>query len=130
MANKGDVGRPSLLDDKEYLMKIKELYLEGKTENEIQEILEIPKGTWNYWKYQNYHNFQENLLSYRLERMFQKSLNHIEALQASEDERVQLQANTLVAKGIGKKHFSERVEQTGADGAPLTITFDDSFKNK
>jgi len=40
----------------------------------------------------------------------------------------QLKAASLVAKGIGKAKYSERVEQTGKDGAPLVvqmINFDD-----
>jgi len=40
----------------------------------------------------------------------------------------QMKAVTLVAKGIGKAKYSERVEQTGKDGAPLSITFDESFR--
>lgn len=41
----------------------------------------------------------------------------------------QMKAINLVAKGIGKAKYSERVEQTGANGAPLVVTFDSSFKN-
>lgn len=40
----------------------------------------------------------------------------------------QMKAINLVAKGIGKAKYSERVEQTGADGKPLVITFDKSFE--
>lgn len=40
----------------------------------------------------------------------------------------QMKAVTLVAKGLGKAKYSERVEQTGANGQPLVITFDESFK--
>lgn len=39
----------------------------------------------------------------------------------------QMKAISLVAKGIGKSKYSERVENTGAGGQPLVITFDDSF---
>jgi len=42
----------------------------------------------------------------------------------------QMKAVTLVAKGIGKAKYSERVEQTGANGAPLIVKFDDSFKHE
>ena len=41
----------------------------------------------------------------------------------------QMKAISLVAKGIGKAKYSERVEQTGANGAPLVVKFDDSFKH-
>ena len=39
----------------------------------------------------------------------------------------QMKAINLVAKGLGKAKYSERVEQTGANGAPLVVTFDSSF---
>lgn len=39
----------------------------------------------------------------------------------------QMKAINLVAKGIGKSKYSERVENTGANGQPLVITFDESF---
>jgi hypothetical protein len=39
----------------------------------------------------------------------------------------QMKAVTLVAKGIGKAKYSERVEQTGANGQPIAVTFDSSF---
>lgn len=39
----------------------------------------------------------------------------------------QMKAINLVAKGIGKAKYSERSEVTGADGAPLVVTFDSSF---
>jgi len=42
----------------------------------------------------------------------------------------QMKAVTLVAKGIGKSKYSERVEQTGKDGAPLQVVFDNAFTPK
>jgi hypothetical protein len=39
----------------------------------------------------------------------------------------QMKAVTLVAKGLGKAKYSERIEQTGKDGAPLQVVFDNSF---
>lgn len=39
----------------------------------------------------------------------------------------QMKAITLVAKGIGKSKYSERVEQTGKDGQPLVVQFDNAF---
>lgn len=115
-----DVGRPSQLDDEQFLLKIKELYLEYKTEKEIAEILDIPLSTWNYWKWSNFHSFSDKLLSYKHERMLSKAMDNIEILQDSEDERVSLQANTFVSETIGKnKGFSKRSELTGKDGKDL-----------
>lgn len=41
--------------------------------------------------------------------------------------RLKLDAAKLVLKGLKKEKYSERVEQTGKDGAPLVVTFDSSF---
>lgn len=117
MAN--DVGRPSLLEDKKFMLKIKELYLDGMTEDSIQEILEVPKGTWNYWKHSNFHNFKDILLSYKHERMLNKAESNLDILMGAEDDRVKLDASKFVAETIGKKNYSKRVEQGGLDGKEL-----------
>lgn len=106
-----EVGRPSQLDDKEFFLKIRELILDNKTYKEIQEILDIPLGTWNHWYYNNTHNFQDILLSYKHERMIKKAESNIEVLQESEDERVNLQANTFVLETLGKNKYSKKTEQ-------------------
>lgn len=113
-----EVGRPTELDN-EMFLKIRHLVLDGKNMVEIAEILEVPYKTMEGWKTRNYEGFRDKWLQFQLEEMFQTSLTQIRVLQESEDERVALQANSLVAKGIGKKYFSERVEQTGADGEKL-----------
>lgn len=128
---KNDVGRPSELEDKSFLLKIRELVLDGKSDVEIQEILDIPKGTWNTWKYTNFHNFSDLMLTYGQERKLNKAENKIEVLVDSEDERVALQASTFLAETLGKdKGYSKRMEQTGKNGEALRIVFDDSFKDK
>ena len=116
-----DVGRPSQLDDEQFLLKIRELYLEGTNEKQIAEILEIPIGTWDYWKWKNYQGFSDKLLSYKHERMIRKAEMNIEVLQDSEDEKVNLQANTFVLETLGKKNFSKRSEVTGADGESINM---------
>ena len=128
---KNDVGRPSELEDKSFLLKIRELVLEGKSDVEIQEILDIPKGTWNTWKYTNFHNFSDLMLTYGQERKLTKAENKIEVLVDSEDERVALQASTFIAETLGKdKGYSKRMEQTGKNGESLKIMFDTSFTDK
>lgn len=111
-------GRPTVLDD-EMFLKIKELYLDGKNMKEISEILDIPYKTMEGWKTRNYEGFSDKMIEFRLERMFEKSVANIEILQDSEDERVNLQANSLVAETVGKKWFSKRSELTGKDGKEL-----------
>lgn len=126
---KNDVGRPTALTDETFL-KIKELYMEGKNMKEISEILDIPYKTMEGWKLRNYEGFKDKMIEYRLERMFDKSIENIEILQDSEDERVNMQVNLTVAETVGKKWFSKRVEQTGKDGEPLKLVFDNSFSEK
>jgi len=116
-----DVGRPSQLQDEQFLLKIRELVLNGDTEEVMQQKLEIAKGTWDYWKWKNYESFQDKLLSYRHERMLRKAEMNIEVLQESEDEKVNLQANTFVLETLGKKNYSKRSELTGEDGQAINM---------
>lgn len=109
MEDTKDVGRPSLLDNEQFLLKIRNLVLDGDTEAVMQEKLDIPKGTWDYWKWKNYQGFQDKLINYRHERMLNKAEMNIEVLQDSEDERVSLQANTFVAETLGKRKYSKQV---------------------
>lgn len=111
-------GRPTEIDD-ELFLKIKELFLDGKNMREVAETLEIPYKTMEGWKTRNYKGFSDKMIEFRLERMFEKSINNIEVLQDSEDEKVNLQANSLVAETVGKKWFSKRSELTGAEGKDL-----------
>ncbi len=126
---KKEVGRPSELEDKEFLLKIKELVLEGKSEVEMQEILEIPKGTWNTWKYTNFHNFSDLMLIYKQERILLKAEANMEVLLESADERVMADMTKFSLETLGKdKGYSKRTEMTGKDGKELKITFDSSFE--
>lgn len=111
-------GRPTVLDE-EMLLKIKELYLDGKNMREISDILEIPYKTMEGWKLRNYEGFKDKMIEMRLERMFDKSIDNIEVLQESEDERVNMQVNLTIAETVGKKWFSKRQELTGKDGKDL-----------
>lgn len=110
---KNDVGRPSQLDDKDFFLKIRELILDGNTYEQVQEILDIPKGTWNHWYYNNTHNFQDVLMTYVQERKLNKAEIKIETLIDSEDERVALQASTFIAETLGKRHYSKKTETEG-----------------
>ena len=108
-----EVGRPSQLDDEQFLLKIRDLVIDNVSEKEIAKILDIPLGTWDYWKWKNYQGFNDKLLSYKHERMLRKAEANIEVLQESEDERVNLQANTFVLETLGKNKYSKKTEQEG-----------------
>jgi len=117
MAN--DVGRPSVLDDEQLVLKIKQMYLDGMNEKSIAESMDIPYDTWVYWKWKNYQGFSDKLLSYKHERMLNKAENNLDVLMEAEDDRVKLDASKFVAETIGKKNYSKRTEATGADGKEL-----------
>jgi hypothetical protein len=108
-----EVGRPSQLDDEQFLLKIRDLVIENRTEKEITEILDIPVGTWDYWKWKNYQGFSDKLLAYKHERMIKKAEANLEVLQESEDERVNLQANTFVLETLSKNKYSKKTELDG-----------------
>lgn len=119
MAN--DVGRPTILDDKEKASKIRELVLEGVTHKDIQEIMEIPRSTWDTWINENYRGFADTMLSYKHERILNKAEANIEQSMSSEDERVRVDVSKFALERLNKKNYSARVENTGADGQPLQI---------
>jgi hypothetical protein len=78
----------------------------------------------------------ESIGNMKMLRKAEKRLNQILDLEPVNEEGAidnslianQMKAINLVAKGIGKAKYSERVEQTGKDGQPLVITFSDAFK--
>lgn len=117
MAN--DVGRPSVLDDEQVVLKIKSMYLDGMNEKSISESLDIPYDTWVYWKWKNYQGFSDKLLSYKHERILQKAETNIEALMSSEDERVKADVSKFALETLNKKYYSKRTEQTGSEGKEL-----------
>jgi hypothetical protein len=108
MAN--DVGRPSLLEDKEYFLKIRELILDGCTYEEVQKTLDIPKGTWNHWYYENTHNFRDILTTYKHERILAKAEANVEMLLDSEDERVVADMTKFSLETLGKSNYSKKTE--------------------
>jgi hypothetical protein len=125
-----DVGRPSLLDDKEFFLKIRELILDGCTYKEVQETLGIPKGTWNRWYYENLDNFQDILMRYKHERILAKAEANVEILLGSEDERVVADMTKFSLETLGKATYSKRSELTGKDGKDLPTPILSTVTNK
>lgn len=124
-----DVGRPSQLDDEQFLLKIKELFLDGKTEREMQQILEVPVGTWDYWKWKNYQGFADKLLSYKHERIIQKAEANLEQLLEGDDDRIRADLSKFALETLSKKNYSKRSELGGLDGQPLVMKFDGVFND-
>lgn len=106
-----DVGRPSQLDDEQFLLKIKDLLLDGNSEKNIAEILEIPIGTWDYWKWKNYQGFADKLLSYKHERIIRKAEANLEQLLEGDDDKIRADLTKFALEKLNKKHYSSKVEQ-------------------
>ena len=119
LAHQLNAGRPSVLDDEQIVLKIKELYLQGNNEKEIAAILDIPYDTWGYWKWKNYKGFTDKLLSYKHERMILKAEANLETAISSDDEKIRLDASKFTLETLAKKNYSKRTENTGIDGKDL-----------
>ena len=115
-----DVGRPSLLTD-ELLVKIKQYILEGKTYEETANLCGIEPNTFYRWTSDNYLKLADKIEEWHAERRLGKSIKKIEELIDSEEEKIALGASTFFAETLGKRIYSKRIEQTGADGEKLTI---------
>ena len=116
---KQDVGRPSVLDDDQVVLKIKKMYLDGANEKTISESLGIRYDTWIYWKWKNYQGFADSLLSYKHERILLKAEANLEQLMDGEDERIRADLSKFALETLNKRHYSKRQEQTGKDGEAL-----------
>lgn len=116
---KQDVGRPSVLDDEQVVLKIKKMYLDGVNEKTISESLGIPYDTWIYWKWKNYQGFADSLLSYKHERILNKAEANLEQLLEGDDERIRADLSKFALETLNKRHYSKRQEQTGKDGEAL-----------
>ena len=119
LAHQMNAGRPSVLDDEQVVLKIKEMYLTGANEKTIAEAFSIPYDTWVYWKWKNYKGFADKLLSYKHERILLKAEANLEQLLEGEDERIRADLSKFALETLDKRHYSKRTENTGADGKEL-----------
>lgn len=136
-----EVGRPSQYTD-EVKLKIKELFLQSKTLEEIANTIEIPIGTIDYWRAVNYQGFKDFLYGLKLERMFNKSVDKLEDIidipaiteeGKNDKDMLKLQQDTAkhITETLGKdKGFSKRVENTGKDGKDLMLNINYAIAEK
>ena len=120
-------GRPTDFT-KELSLEIRKLILEGMSYVDIQKTLEIPAGTWDVWYYENRlmndksQGFRDLVNNTKQERIIKKAEANLEVLLDSEDERVRGDMTKFSLETIGKdKGYTKRTEQTGKNGAPLTV---------
>lgn len=116
-----EVGRPSQLDDEQFLLKIRDLYLDGKNEKEIAQILEIPIGTWDFWKWKNYQGFNDKLLSYKHERIIQKAEINLEQLLEGDDDKIRADLSKFALEKLNRKHYSTKTETDITSGGKPII---------
>lgn len=118
-------GRPTDLT-KEVLSKIKEAILDGKTLRDFAKENEISESTVYSWTRENYDNISTKIEGWKRDRMLmlaEKNIKNILAKKPGDDVEKKIQANMsqFAAKTLGKKHYSDRVEMTGADGEKLEV---------
>lgn len=119
LAHQMNAGRPSVLDDEQIVLKIKEMYLDGTNEKTIAQAFDIPYDTWVYWKWKNYQGFADKLLSYKHERILKKAEANLEQLLEGDDDRIRADLSKFALETLSKKYYSKRTENTGADGKEL-----------
>lgn len=126
-----NVGRPSVLDDNDTLVKIRQAYLDGASEASIAQSLDIPIDTWNSWKWKDYKGFNTKLMTWRHERMLMKAEANLEATLATEDERLRHDATKFVTETLGKKSYSKQLLQDHtSNGQPITFTIPKEIADK
>lgn len=125
-----NAGRPSELDSEQFTLKIKELYLDGKNEKEIAEILDIPINTWNYWKWKNYQSFNDRLLGYKHERIIQKAESNLEQLLEGDDDRIRADLSKFALETLAKKNYSKRTDMDVTTGGKPIIQIAEAIVNK
>jgi len=118
-------GRPSVYTP-ELLSKIREGLLAGRTQESIKEELEIPNSTWCTWFYDNYEGFRDQVEGWRRDAMLKQAESNLKEIihlpVSTEDTKLtKIIADTsmFVSETLGKKVYSKRSEQTGADGKDL-----------
>lgn len=120
-----EAGRPTELTDELYL-KIRQAIFEGKNYKTIKEELEIPAGTWDTWINKDYNLFRTKLDGWNRDVMLKQAESNLKEIihlpVSTEDTKLtKIIADTsmFVSETLGKKIYSKRSEQTGADGKDL-----------
>lgn len=120
-------GRPTEFSE-EVCRTIRAHILDGKDLKEIAGLTEINYETIQGWQTRNFNGFADKIKLYRLEFRLKKAeefsdkLMDIEELNDKEILKLKQKESEFLRETIGKKIYSKRTEQTGADGSPLQIT--------
>ena len=123
-----EVGRPTVLNDELYV-KIRELYLEGKTVQDVATALDIPLETMQSWNTRNYHGFRDRMLSFKHERMLLKAEDNLDSMMEMDTQntgttmkgdifefndprlvKVKADVSVFVSETLGRRHYTKSVE--------------------
>ena len=118
-------GRPTDLT-KEVLAGIKQATLDGKTLKDFAEESGIPESTIYSWSSDNYLSLADKVANWKRDRMLMLAEKNIVKIlsttpQDAIDRKIQADMNKFAAKTLGKSHYSERQEMTGAEGEKLNM---------
>lgn len=122
-------GRPTKLTD-EILTEIKNMLLDGYSEKEIIQELDIPRSTWFTWRHDNYDDFRTNVLDWRKEyklsladRVSEEILNTPAVNEEGKADTslmgIKQKEAQFLRETLGKDQYSKRSELTGANGKDL-----------
>lgn len=138
-SNRGP-GAPTKLS-KKLTLQIRRLYLLGKSIAEIREKLEIKESTWDVWYWRDTQGFRTNFVTWRRERMLNKSEDNlswfidmpteVQDIEDSDSEngpravvvtdprlvKIKLDATTYITDTLGKDSYSKRVINEDPDAA-------------
>lgn len=108
--------------------QIRTMIIEGKSNVQIQEILGIPKGTWDANYYRDTHEFRDFLLDChdeRLRMIARKNIDDIINMKVDESDprylKIKSDMTTFVAERVDKDRFGKKNEEENDNRAPIMI---------
>ena len=101
--------------------RIRTLYLEGLDVKQIQDILEVPAGTWDVMYWRNDKGFRDHILACRAEYAVKQAENYSKELMARDDEKnarlatIKQKEAEFLRETLGKHlGYTKRSETLGA----------------
>lgn len=125
-----EVGRPSELDS-DLMAKIRTLILDGKSDTECQQILEISPNTWKSWAYTNYRDFRTNLNNWDNEMLLDIAKKNLGQLLQGDDDRIRADLTKFTLETLGKINFSKQMHtDITSGGKPIAIEISEAVALK
>lgn len=116
-----EAGRPSELDQ-DLMAKIRTLILDGMSDKECQQILEISENTWKHWAYTNYRDFRTNLRNWDNEILIKIAKANLSQLLQGDDDRIRADLTKFTLETLAKIDFSKKTEtDITSGGRPIVL---------